>query len=156
MRQSVKLSSVNEFGFTKTCTVKHVHYLVKFPVDDGFAAVDVFDPHLDVVAECSACHLQTVISVLHGSAADPARAVKEAVVQPLYGPAVAGEPQGEHVACLAGACVHLLPEQKSDFGFGVQMWEGCVMPTVSVGFYIWEIPVAVGVGLVCAAAGGMM
>ena len=103
MRQSVKLSSENEFGFTKTCTVKHVHDLVKFPVDDGFAAVDVFDPHLDVVAECSACHLQTGISVLHGSAADPARAVKEAVVQPLYGPAVAGEPQGEHVACLAGA-----------------------------------------------------
>ena len=91
MRQSVKLSSENEFGFTKTCTVKHVHDLVKFPVDDGFAAVDVFDPHLDVVAECSACHLQTGISVLHGSAADPARAVKEAVVQPLYGPAGAAD-----------------------------------------------------------------
>ena len=99
----------------------------------------------------------------------------------------------EEVSAFAGACIHLLPEQKSDFdmhayaglglaegcllagelgvrlawktdysvsrwdfGFGVQMWEGCVMPTVSVGFYIWGIPVAVGVGLVCAAAGGMM
>lgn len=42
---------------------------------------------------------------------------------------------------------------KADFGFGCQFYGGTVVPAVSVGFYIWGIPVAVGVGLVCCAAG---
>lgn len=42
---------------------------------------------------------------------------------------------------------------KADFGFGCQYYAGTFVPTVSVGFYIWGIPVAVGVGLVCCAAG---
>ena len=96
------------------------------------------------------------------------------------------------VAGFAGACVHLLPEERAasdiqlfaglgiaegesiagevgirfawktdyrvsrwDFSVGVQVWDGCIMPTASVGLCIWGVPVAIGIGLVCAAAGGM-
>lgn len=38
-----------------------------------------------------------------------------------------------------------------DFGFGCQFSKETVMPTVSVGFYIWGIPVLVGIGLVAFA-----
>ena len=36
-----------------------------------------------------------------------------------------------------------------DFGFGCQFFGNTVMPSVNVGFYIWGIPVAVGLGLLC-------
>lgn len=38
-----------------------------------------------------------------------------------------------------------------DFGFGCQMYGGTIIPTVSVGLYIWGIPALVGVGLVACA-----
>lgn len=40
-----------------------------------------------------------------------------------------------------------------DFGFGAQVWSGCIMPTVNVGLYLWGIPVSVGIGLCCLAVG---
>lgn len=42
-----------------------------------------------------------------------------------------------------------------DIGLGCQFWDGNVMPTVSVGFCIWGIPVAVGAGLCLCALGGL-
>ena len=41
-----------------------------------------------------------------------------------------------------------------DFGFGCQFFQGNIMPTVSVGLYIWGIPVAVGLGVVVCTIGG--
>lgn len=38
-----------------------------------------------------------------------------------------------------------------DFGFGCQFSQGYIMPTVSVGLYIWGIPVLVGIGLIACA-----
>ena len=38
-----------------------------------------------------------------------------------------------------------------DFGFGCQFSQGIIMPTVSVGFYIWGIPALVGIGLIACA-----
>ena len=38
-----------------------------------------------------------------------------------------------------------------DFGFGCQFSKGFIMPTVSVGLYIWGIPVLVGIGLIACA-----
>ena len=40
-----------------------------------------------------------------------------------------------------------------DFELGCQFWEGSIMPTVGVGFYIWGIPVAVCFGICCCAVG---
>lgn len=37
-----------------------------------------------------------------------------------------------------------------DFGIGCQIWKGAVMPTLNVGLYIWGVPVAIGVGLLCS------
>ena len=39
-----------------------------------------------------------------------------------------------------------------DFGAGCQFWDGAVVPTVEVGFYIWGIPVACGI---CFVLGGL-
>jgi hypothetical protein len=39
-----------------------------------------------------------------------------------------------------------------DFGAGCQFWDGAVVPTVEVGFYIWGIPVACGI---CLVLGGL-
>lgn len=36
-----------------------------------------------------------------------------------------------------------------DFGFGCQFSQGAIIPTVSVGLYIWGIPAVIGLGLVC-------
>ena len=36
-----------------------------------------------------------------------------------------------------------------DFGFGCQFSQGTIIPTVSVGLYIWGIPAVIGLGLVC-------
>ena len=41
-----------------------------------------------------------------------------------------------------------------DFGFGCQFTHGMIMPTVSVGLYIWGIPTLIGLGLVACAMGG--
>ena len=38
-----------------------------------------------------------------------------------------------------------------DFGFGCQFSQGIIMPTVSVGFYIWGVPALVGIGLIACA-----
>lgn len=43
-----------------------------------------------------------------------------------------------------------------DFGFGCQFCNGNIMPTVSVGFYIWGIPALIGVGLVVCATGSIL
>lgn len=40
---------------------------------------------------------------------------------------------------------------KADFGVGVQVFPDAVVPTVSVGLYIWGIPLMVGIGLICSA-----
>ena len=40
---------------------------------------------------------------------------------------------------------------KLDFSIGCQFSEGILMPTIGVGFYIWGVPVAVGVGLIAAS-----
>ena len=42
-----------------------------------------------------------------------------------------------------------------DFGFGCQFSNGIIMPTVSVGLYIWGIPTLIGIGLVACALGGV-
>lgn len=36
-----------------------------------------------------------------------------------------------------------------DFGFGCQFSQGTIIPTVSVGLYIWGIPTVIGLGLLC-------
>lgn len=41
-----------------------------------------------------------------------------------------------------------------DFGFGCQFFHGNIMPTVSVGLYIWGIPAVIGLGLVVGGIGG--
>ena len=38
-----------------------------------------------------------------------------------------------------------------DFGFGCQFTHGMIMPTVSVGLYIWGIPALIGLGLIACA-----
>ena len=40
---------------------------------------------------------------------------------------------------------------KWDFGVGLHYHKGAITPTINFGFYIWGIPVIVGVGLVCHA-----
>ena len=41
-----------------------------------------------------------------------------------------------------------------DFGFGCQFFHGNIMPTVSVGLYIWGIPAVFGLSLVVCSIGG--
>ena len=41
-----------------------------------------------------------------------------------------------------------------DFGFGCQFFHGNIMPTVSVGLYIWGIPAVIGLSLVVCSIGG--
>ena len=38
---------------------------------------------------------------------------------------------------------------KADIGVGCQFYSDTIIPTVSVGLYIWGIPVALGIGLLC-------
>lgn len=38
---------------------------------------------------------------------------------------------------------------KADIGVGCQFYHDTVIPTISVGLYIWGIPVALGIGLLC-------
>ena len=44
----------------------------------------------------------------------------------------------------------------TDFSVGCQYFDHCIAPTVSVGFAIWGVPVAVGLCIVACAAEGMM
>ena len=43
-----------------------------------------------------------------------------------------------------------------DLGFGCQFSQGMIIPTVSVGLYIWGIPAIIGVAIVTCAIGGML
>ena len=38
---------------------------------------------------------------------------------------------------------------KADIGVGCQFYSDTIIPTISVGLYIWGIPVALGIGLLC-------